>query len=293
MGLALYDTSDPLVGITEALREERHESRTRTPRPPRHPPKVRHARCDCGYGGYAKIPIREHNAFKDADLPITIPRQRPRSRITWALFVNEGVDLHHAGSSNGLPPPAPRRQTCRPPSLERQNAFRNPTTSTPRRRRSADDCSQQGNNVGDTEAAAAAAAEEIADLYDLGLLYDNKHVRGSGFGFDVLTRNAEEQPQYTVYFRRAAAPKSKSFGRTNANRFRKLQQDGSVAGGPAAHLGSSDGEELDLLEWCLDGFDTLSNPDVNSMLDMVSDSNDKFGVRSIDWVLLNNIMEED
>ncbi|TLD33955.1 hypothetical protein PspLS_00185 [Pyricularia sp. CBS 133598] len=323
MGLALYDTSDPLVGMTEALREERHESRTRTPRPPRHPPKVRHARCDCGYGGYAKIPIREHNALKDAhwlharpqpsnrrcstsgffpsgmsatqssDLPITIPRQRPRSRIAWASFVNEGVDLHHAGSSNGLPPPAPRRQACRPPSLERQDAFRDPTISTPRRRRSADDCSQQGNDVGDTEAAAAAAAEEIADLYDLGLLYDDEHVRGSGFGFDVLTRNAEEQPQYTVYFRRAAAPKSKSFGRTNANRFRKLQQDGSVAGGPAAHLGSSDGEELDLLEWCLDGFDTLSNPDVNSMLDMVSDSDDEFGVRSIDWVLLNNIMEED
>ncbi|KAI6358000.1 hypothetical protein MCOR25_007465 [Pyricularia grisea] len=319
MGLALYDTSDPLVGMTEALREERHESRTRPPRPPRHPPKVRYKKCDCGYGGYAKIPIREHNALKDAhwlharplpgnrhhgssfcsspfnaaqrsDIPITIPRQRPRSRIAWASFVNEGVDLQPAGSSDGLPPPALRRQARRPPSLERQDAFRDPSTSTPRRRLSADDCFRQESDISDADAAAAAAAEEIADLYDLGLLYDDEHIRGSGFGFDVLTRSAQEEPQYTVYFRRAAGQKSNSFGRKTVGGSQQLQNDNSLAGAPAAHLTSPDRDEL---EWCLDGYDVRSIPDDSVRLDLVSNSDDELGVRSTDWVFLNNIVEED
>ncbi|KAI6471820.1 hypothetical protein MCOR14_001584 [Pyricularia oryzae] len=315
MGLALYDTSDPLVGMTEALREQRHESRTRAPRPPRHPPKVRRTKCDGGYGGCAKMRIREHNAFKAAhrlharprpgrrhhssssfrpsafdatrmsDVPITIPRQRPRSRIAWVSCATEGVDMHTAGSSDGLPPPAPRRQARRPPSLERQNAFRDPNSSTPRRRRSADYCFQQSDDVSDADVAAvAAAAEEIADLYDMDLLYD-EHVRGSEFGFDVLTRNAQEPPQYTVYFCRAAGSKSRGFGRKNDIR----STDGFLAGDPAAHFASPDGEEL---EWSLDCFDAMSIPDVKMLLD-VSDGDDEPGVESTGWVLLNNMMEED
>ncbi|TLS21540.1 uncharacterized protein PpBr36_10254 [Pyricularia pennisetigena] len=323
MGLALYDSSDPLVGMTQALREERHVSRIRAPRPPRHPPKVRHTKCDCGYGGYAKIPIREHNALKDAhwlharpqpnkrhcsssssssffpspfnaahrsDIPIAIPRQRPRSRVAWATYVNEGVDLQPAGSSDGLSPSAPRRQARRPPSLERQDAFRDPSSSTPWRRRSADDYFGQEVDVSGADAAAALAAEEIADLYDLGLLYDDEHVRGSGFGFDVLTRNAQEQPQYNVRFRRAAGQNSKSFGRRNARRLEQLQNHIPSAVDAADHLTSPDGEEL---EWCSDDFDVLSNQDGSVLVNLGSDSDDECAARSTDWVLLNKITEED
>ena len=105
-------------------------------------------------------------------------RPSGRSRRRWAGDRDEGREL--ARSAVRLPSDADR--TRRPPSLERQQAFcETATYKTP----------QWAENVDDSEL-------ETAELYHLGLLYNNEHERGAGFGLDAITH---DEPVYRLNVR--------------------------------------------------------------------------------------------
>ncbi|KAM0281441.1 hypothetical protein ACHAQH_003564 [Verticillium albo-atrum] len=63
----------------------------------------------------------------------------------------------------------------RVPSLERQNAFWDPRTTK--------------------RAARHDEGADVAELYRIGLLYDDDHTRGSGFGMDAIVR---DEPAYSI-----------------------------------------------------------------------------------------------
>jgi hypothetical protein len=95
----------------------------------------------------------------------------------------------------------------RPPSLERQDAFRDEKTVKVKRRR--------GRGRPNTTASASTTwaedeqhspvrlgtgdldASETAELYRMGLLYDDEHERGAGFSLDAIARDPEA-PVYSL-----------------------------------------------------------------------------------------------
>ncbi|CAK7200247.1 hypothetical protein SEUCBS139899_002938 [Sporothrix eucalyptigena] len=76
--------------------------------------------------------------------------------------------------------------TRRPPSLERQGAFR--AASTTKKRTS--------------PPISSFDDPDVAELYQLGILYDNEHERGAGFGLNAIVHDA---PLYTI----STAPSSR------------------------------------------------------------------------------------
>ena len=120
-------------------------------------------------------------------------RNAPRlaARRRWPGECDEGRDL--ARSAVRLPSDADRGR--RPPSLERQQAFCSAATSKKRQRvLDADD-----------------ADVDTAELYRLGLLYDDEHERGSGFSLDAIVHN---EPVYKLNVRHAKrGRKTKAFER--------------------------------------------------------------------------------
>ncbi|KAK1676911.1 hypothetical protein BDP55DRAFT_661028 [Colletotrichum godetiae] len=96
--------------------------------------------------------------------------QTPRSSRQWRTDETaEGRNLAYSGHRI----PGEHRRT---PSLEREDAFRDPRT---------------------TKALLYPEdAPDIAALYRMGLLYDDEHLRGSAFGLDVIDRYSE--PEYTM-----------------------------------------------------------------------------------------------
>lgn len=117
-------------------------------------------------------------------------------RQRWALDVAEGAAL--ARSSVRLPGDAasaahPRSSTLsRHPSLRRQEAFRaDVTAKSARRQVSLEDSVTEDEAEQDMD-------DETAELYRLGLLYDDEHERGSLFDLGKITRPAGEAPAYTV-----------------------------------------------------------------------------------------------
>lgn len=94
----------------------------------------------------------------------------------------DGIRL--ARSTIALPSDRERARD-RVPSLERQDAFRDDATARPPPHRSL----SQGVDDEDPE---------VAELYRLGLLYDDEHLRGSGFGLDAILR---DEPAYTITVR--------------------------------------------------------------------------------------------
>ncbi len=107
----------------------------------------------------------------------------------WTTEEIEGRDL--ARSKIRLPGDGSRQ---RPPSLERQEAFRD--ARTVRKRPRASDESDESDE---------------AELYRLGLLYEDEHERGPGFGLNLVLH---DEPLYTVSVR-------------PAKRFRKFRARGS------------------------------------------------------------------
>ncbi|KAH7374565.1 hypothetical protein B0T11DRAFT_1581 [Plectosphaerella cucumerina] len=108
----------------------------------------------------------------------SIPRRRaPRH----GPFVTDTDDdsIRLARSTVALPSDGSRDRV---PSLERQDAFRDPSTTRPAPLRSL----SQGCEDEDPE---------VAELYRLGLLYDDEHLRGAGFGLNAIIR---DEPSYTV-----------------------------------------------------------------------------------------------
>ncbi len=90
----------------------------------------------------------------------------------------------------------------RPPSLERQNAFRD--VRTVKRRNS------------DPVTLTSAAAADDEELYRLGLLYDNEHERGEGFSLDAIVHQGD--PLWNVQFRVAKAGRARARGRGRGKR---------------------------------------------------------------------------
>ncbi|KAK3936502.1 hypothetical protein QBC46DRAFT_394870 [Diplogelasinospora grovesii] len=123
---------------------------------------------------------------------LTRNRLGSHTRTRWtAADTDEGVALAHDDRVQ-LPCDRGRR---RPPSLERQDAFRDESTSTSTRRNKKRSyrhiTSSQSSN--DSE-------RDVEELYRLGLLYDNEHERGSGFSFDAI---AHDEPLYRCNVRPA------------------------------------------------------------------------------------------
>ncbi|KAJ9136823.1 hypothetical protein NKR23_g9499 [Pleurostoma richardsiae] len=105
-----------------------------------------------------------------------------RGRRGWAADADEGHDL--ARSGDPLPSDGDR---SRPPSLERQEAFRDARTAKRQ-------CSSSSSTC------LAEDDDDDAELYRLGLLYDDEHERGPGFSLDAVVHD-EPAYAYSVNFR--------------------------------------------------------------------------------------------
>ncbi|KAK1585444.1 uncharacterized protein LY79DRAFT_518700 [Colletotrichum navitas] len=99
-------------------------------------------------------------------------RRRPISRPNRQWCIGEAAEGRALAMSSQKLPGGQRRRT---PSLEREEAFRDArTTKSPT-------CPQD--------------ARDISELYRVGLLYDDEHLRGSGFGFESIDCDG---PEYTM-----------------------------------------------------------------------------------------------
>ncbi|GKT47755.1 uncharacterized protein ColSpa_07936 [Colletotrichum spaethianum] len=97
-------------------------------------------------------------------------RQIGRSTRQWCIGdVAEGRTIALSGQQ------LPGEQRRRTPSLERQDAFRDARTTK--------------------FLTSPQDARDISELYRVGLLYDDEHLRGPGFGFDAIDRT---EPEYTI-----------------------------------------------------------------------------------------------
>ncbi|KAL2140392.1 hypothetical protein VTI28DRAFT_3848 [Corynascus sepedonium] len=114
--------------------------------------------------------------------------RRSRSCESSISFVSQGQE---DGANN-------RR---RPPSLERQDAFRDERTA--KRRRAESGCrlqEEEDHNGDDFEREREWEREraQVAELYRIGLLYDDEHERGEGFSVNCIIRDV---PAYSLRVR--------------------------------------------------------------------------------------------
>lgn len=130
--------------------------------------------------------------------------------------------------------------TRRPPSLERQDAFRD--TRGVKRRRSMDDYSGD-NNIAAPE-HTGGRADEKAELYRLGLLYDDEHERGSEFTLDTIVHQGD--PLWNVNFRVAKQNRGR---RRRGSRRTEHQVELGLAKGDS--LRGQQGRELSPLDLAL------------------------------------------
>ncbi|KAH6838617.1 hypothetical protein B0I37DRAFT_419550 [Chaetomium sp. MPI-CAGE-AT-0009] len=130
-------------------------------------------------------------------------RSISRSRSSWNNSSSGGRG--EDGSQNSSPSSTSGR---RPPSLERQDAFRDEKTAKRRRQRHQQrqqqwreweewegDEQEQEHDGGLRDEQA-----EVAELYRMGLLYDDEHERGEGFSLDGIVR---DEPAYSLRVRPA------------------------------------------------------------------------------------------
>ncbi|KAL8383229.1 hypothetical protein RB595_006806 [Gaeumannomyces hyphopodioides] len=347
MGLALYNPTDSMADLKDDRQEPTPASQ------PRVSPKRRdHAARQYRYGTRVdfgdlrqRLSDRHGTALQAAHwlhrysqpaandgvtrtLPVSSPRTRPRSRLAWTAYVQEGAELAmpHSTPVPHIQPPRRDRsrdsastenatgRTRRPPSLERQEAFRAPGTSTPPRRRSGSDDDSTAVDAGGDGDFEAVEAEDIADLYELGLLYEDEHLRGAGFGFEALAGQ-----QYTLDLRRVAQ-RSRARRRKAPSALERRQYGGSPFLGRGGHVfrddlpledGSmrplaehSDGisnflispDAGELYDDFADDFDLVSiPPDADMFPDLVSDTDDfgdDDGKSSSDWVVMSDSERE-
>jgi hypothetical protein len=160
------------------------------------------ADADEGYA-LAQSAIRlpgEHYPSQGAERAEGRARQTGRSRSRTA-----SVSTSSNSSSNS-----------RPPSLERQDAFREEKTVKAKRRRGRGRPSTTASAATWTEdeqhspvhlGAGDLDASETAELYRMGLLYDDEHERGAGFSLDAIARDPEA-PVYSLRVRPARGSRS-------------------------------------------------------------------------------------
>ncbi|CAK7233073.1 hypothetical protein SCUCBS95973_008471 [Sporothrix curviconia] len=126
--------------------------------------------------------------------------QRKSVRDEWVNHAAADVCFTPASSA---PRASPAR---RPPSLERQGAFRAASTAKKRMAArmnqpgrspvSSDPCASFISSASSAFSASLPADDpDVAELYRLGLLYDDEHERGVGFGLDAIVHDV---PLYTV-----------------------------------------------------------------------------------------------
>lgn len=129
----------------------------------------------------ARRPLLEKSIAQDilGSYPLVYRRESTaRNRIhrtRWCSDEVEGRDLAHSS----IPLPSDRFRITRKPSFEREEAFRDASTTK--------DKANRGHNVNDDA--------EVAQLYRMGLLYDDEQDRGESFGLDSIDH---EEPVYSV-----------------------------------------------------------------------------------------------
>ncbi|POR32817.1 Uncharacterized protein TPAR_06991 [Tolypocladium paradoxum] len=147
-----------------------------------------------------------------------LPRLRCRNRPAAALCGQdeaEGRDLAHSD----MPLPGDRFRLARRPTLEREEAFRDASTSR--------------GGVRLRRAAPSADDAQVAELYRLGLLYDEEQDRADD-AFD-LNSIQHEQPVYSIRPAKRArkSTKSRGFGAEQPLRldlsFSDLGDDAAIA----------------------------------------------------------------
>ncbi|EFQ26910.1 hypothetical protein CGRA01v4_07901 [Colletotrichum graminicola] len=99
-------------------------------------------------------------------------RRRPICRPNRQWSIGEAAEGRALAMSSQKLPGGQRRRT---PSLEREEAFRDARTTK--------------------SLTYPQDARDISELYRVGLLYDDEHLRGSGFGFEAIDRAG---PEYTI-----------------------------------------------------------------------------------------------
>jgi hypothetical protein len=151
-----------------------------------------------------KLPLIELARREDPRYRVDRSRQLHRTRTRWGLERSEGEAL--ARSDVALP--SDGHVFRRRPSLERQEAFRDETTS---KRNSF----RLSSSVNTRPTSSPGEDEAIAELYRLGVLYDDEHVRGEAFNFNTIIH--DEAPAY-------ALRPSRGRGR-KVNRARGLDED--------------------------------------------------------------------
>ncbi|KAK4118582.1 hypothetical protein N657DRAFT_685130 [Parathielavia appendiculata] len=166
--------------------------------------------------------VKPHNHWAaDADEGRALARSNillPGEQYAQQLDQQYGHERHRRSSRASSDSSSSDGRQRRPPSLERQDAFRDEKTIK-RRRCSWDDTSSGlSTNVprsvrteDDDDAREVAElyrmgllydddAREVAELYRMGLLYDDEHERGEGFSLDRIVR---EEPVYSLRVRPA------------------------------------------------------------------------------------------
>jgi hypothetical protein len=113
-----------------------------------------------------------HRSWDD----LTHARLNNHARKRWAAEEDEGRAL----AWSEVPLPGDKDRGHRPPSLERQDAFRDERSVKKR-------SFQHMSDVVDVD-----------DLYRLGLLYDDEHERGSGFTLDAIVH---DEPLFNLHVR--------------------------------------------------------------------------------------------
>jgi len=162
-------------------------------------------------------------------------RSISRSRSTSYGHGGDGSTSSNSSISSSSSSSAAGR---RPPSLERQDAFRDEKTAKKRRRgrqqhrgqqlRWEEDEQEHDSNARDEQA-------EVAELYRMGLLYYDEHERGEGFSLQGIVR---DEPAYSLRVR-------------PAKRSRRAERRGAISLSAVDLAFSAFGADEALAEWML------------------------------------------
>ena len=189
-------------------------------------------------------------ALARSDLPLPGERAAQEGRLQDAVTSSSALGSRGRNRNRGSPRGVSALDRWRPPSLKRQDAFRHPTTPTrpaprarlglgPRRIHSPydeqrdkppgeeDEClfrmemdDDHGLEAGkeeeeDGEEEEEEEARQVAELYRLGLLYDDEHERGEAFSLDRIVR---DEPVYSVRVRRPRSGRTRSSSSSSSSR---------------------------------------------------------------------------
>lgn len=171
-----------------------------------------------------------HQAYA---LPVAAETHRLKPRNQWAADADEGYALaqsaiqlpgeHYPSQgdeqvegrarqtgrsrSRGTSVSSSSSSSSRPPSLERQDAFRDEKTvkrrrgrDRPRRMPSVPTWAEDEQHSPVRTQPGDLDAAQVSELYRMGLLYDDEHERGAGFSLDAIVRDPEE-PVYSLRVR--------------------------------------------------------------------------------------------